>query len=146
MGVQAVAPHSMTAATHSADASAAPLWFLVIDTDPVHRMVIGKVGEKAGYKVTTASSVQEAAEKMAQRAFDCISLDLTLGAPEILSRIARSTGDILLMLVNSAAAAVREEAVDSARDFRLTVVELPKPVDLATLRTRLTGHAAIARS
>jgi hypothetical protein len=83
---------------------------------------------------------------MAQRHYDCISLERTLGTPDVLLGIARSNGDVLLMVVSAAAARVREEKFESARDFRLKVVELPKPVDLATLRTQLTGHAAVVQA
>jgi two-component system, chemotaxis family, chemotaxis protein CheY len=127
-------------------AAAAQLYLLVVDDDPVHRMVIGKVGEKAGYAVATASSVDEAAEKMAGRQFDCISLDLSLGGPQVLNNIARSNGDVLLLVVNRSAAQMREETIESARDLRLKVVELPKPVDLASLRSKLTDHAALPRA
>ena len=125
------------------------LCFLVVDNDPVHRMVIGKVGEKAGYAVTTAATADDAATKLAHAKFDCISLDAKLAGQhnlQVLRGVARSHGDVLLIVVNSAAECVREEMIDSARDLRLTVVELPKPIDLATLRTKLAGHAAIAQA
>jgi two-component system, chemotaxis family, chemotaxis protein CheY len=130
-------------------AAAHRLCFLVVDKDPLHRMVIGKVGEKAGYAVTTAATADDAATKLAHSKFDCISLDATLAGQhdsQVLRGIARSNGDVMLIVVNSAAECVREETIDSARDLRLTVVELPRPVDLATLRTKLAGHAAIAQA
>ena len=142
MDVQA-ASRASSSAPRDVAAEPARLYLLVVDDDPVHRMVIGKVGEKAGYAVATASSVDEAAEKMAARQFDCVSLDLSLGGPEVLNNIARSAGDVLLLVVNKSAAQMREETIESQRDLRLKVVELPKPVDLASLRSRLTDLAAL---
>jgi CheY-like chemotaxis protein len=123
------------------------LSFLVIDDDPVHRMVIGKVGEKAGYAVTTAATVEDAAMKISEQKFHCISLDIGLNGQsgnQVLRGLARSNGDVLLIVCSSAAAQVREETISTARNLRLKVLELPKPVDLAALRTKLVSHAAIA--
>jgi CheY-like chemotaxis protein len=120
---------------------------LIIDDDPVHRMVIGKVGEKAGYTVTTAGTVEDAAMKISEQRYHCISLDIALNGQsgnQVLRGIARSNGDVLLLVVSSAAAEIREETVESARNLRLKVMEIPKPVDLAALRTRLVSHAALA--
>jgi len=124
------------------------LRLLVIDDDPVHRMVIGKVGEKAGYKVSTAGTVEDAAMQISEQKFHCISLDIALNGQsgaQVLRGIARSNGDVLLFVCSSAAAEIREETISSARNLRLKVMEIPKPVDLAALRTTLVSHASIAR-
>jgi CheY-like chemotaxis protein len=134
--------------TEAPDA-APPLALLIIDDDPVHRMVIGKVGEKAGFAVTTAGTVEDAAMKISEQKYHCISLDIALNGHsgnQVLRGIARSNGDVLLLVVSSAAAEVREETVESARNLRLKVIEIPKPVDLPQLRTWLVKHAALARA
>jgi CheY-like chemotaxis protein len=142
-------PKAPTDEAPEAAPDAAPaLALLIIDDDPVHRMVIGKVGEKAGYAVTTAGTVEDAAMKIGEQKYHCISLDIALNGHsgnQVLRGIARSNGDVLLLVVSSAAAEVREETVENARDLRLRVIEIPKPVDLAQLRTRLVSHAALAR-
>jgi two-component system, chemotaxis family, chemotaxis protein CheY len=132
----------------TAPTAAAPPSFLVIDDDPVHRMVMGKVGEKAGYVVTTAGTVEDAAMKISEQKYHCISLDIALhgqSGNQVLRGIARSNGDVLLLVVSSAAAEVREETVESARNLRLKVMEIPKPVDLAALRRELVSHATLAK-
>jgi CheY-like chemotaxis protein len=151
MSPRAAAAKSAPPKAPSAEApnAAPPLALLIIDDDPVHRMVIGKVGEKAGYAVTTAGTVEDAAMKIGEQKYHCISLDIALNGHsgnQVLRGIARSNGDVLLLVVSSAAAEVREETVENARDLRLKVLELPKPVDLAQLRTRLVSHAALARA
>jgi len=116
------------------------LSLLVIDDDPVHRMVIGKVGEKAGYVLTTASSVEDAIGKLAQQKFDCVSLDLSLGGQSgqlLLDSIARNNKHALLIIISGAAAQVREATLASAHDLHINVIEAPKPVDLIALRAKL---------
>lgn len=51
---------------------------LVIDDDPVQRMLIAGAAGKAGYTVTEASSCAEGIALLGQRCFDCITLDLLL--------------------------------------------------------------------
>ena len=121
---------------------------LVIDDDPVHRMVIGKVGDKAGYSITSASSADEAMAKIKQQKYDCISLDLSLGGingATLLNDIAEHNRDAMLIVISGATAATREDTLVHALKLRLNVVEAPKPVDLADLRGKLQLHAAINR-
>jgi len=121
---------------------------LVIDDDPVHRMVIGKVGDKAGYSITSASSADEAITKIKQQKYDCISLDLSLGGingATLLNDIAEHNRDAMLIVISGATAATREDTLVHALKLRLNVVEAPKPVDLADLRGKLQLHAAINR-
>jgi CheY-like chemotaxis protein len=147
MGSKAVRLAPSKAPPREVAVAAPSLSFLVIDDDPVHRMVIGKVGEKAGYAVTTAGTVEDAAMKISETKFHCISLDIALNGQsgnQVLRGIARSNGDVLLIVCSSAAAQVREETIETARNLRLKVMQLPKPVDLAALRTKLVSHATIA--
>jgi CheY-like chemotaxis protein len=125
------------------------LSLLVIDDDPVHRMVIGKVGQKAGYVLTTSGSVDDAIAKLAGHKFDCISLDLSLGDQSgglLLGSIAQNNPDALLIVISGAAAEVREATLSAAHDLRLNVIEAPKPVDLTELRRRLDERIAAARA
>lgn len=121
--------------------------FLVVDDDTVHRMVLGKVGEKAGYALTTAASIDEATKKLKAQKFDCITLDLSLGGEngaQVLNSIAEHNAQALVIIVSGAAAAIREDALKLAATLKLNAVEAPKPVDLVTLRSRLAqlaGHA-----
>jgi CheY-like chemotaxis protein len=121
---------------------------LVIDDDPVHRMVIGKVGDKAGYAITPAASAEEAILKIRQQKYDCISLDLSLGGTNgatLLNDIAEYNRDAMLIVISGASASAREDTLVHALKLRLNVIEAPKPVDLADLRGKLQLHAAINR-
>lgn len=120
---------------------------LVIDDDPVHRMVIGKVGQKAGYRLTTSGSVEEAMAKLAEQKFDCISLDLSLGGQSgqlLLDSIAQNNKDALLIIISGAAPELREATLASARGQNLNVIDAPKPVDLVSLRRSLDEGIAAA--
>ena len=120
---------------------------LVIDDDPVQRMTMGKVGSKAGYAVTFAVSVEDAAQALAQQKFDFVTLDLLLGGQNgimVLGEIAKTNPDALVVIVSGASAAVRESTMSLTVNFRLNAVELPKPVDLSQLRLLLKSHPLAA--
>jgi CheY-like chemotaxis protein len=124
-----------------------PLRLLVIDDDQVQRIVLGKVGGKVGYAVTTVATVEEAIREIEQQHFDCIVLDLLLNGQNgmlMLGEIAKSNSDALLVVISGASAAVREQTLKLANHYNLDVVDLPKPVDLAALRTLLTANLNIA--
>jgi DNA-binding NtrC family response regulator len=124
------------------------LSFLVIDDDQAQRMVLGKVGSKAGYAVTAVATVEDAIREIEQQKFHCIVLDLFLKGQNgmlMLGEIARLNSDALLIIISGASSAVREETLKLATHFDLDVVDLPKPVDLGALRTLLKTHLDIAQ-
>ena len=113
---------------------------LVIDDDPVHQMVIGKIADKAGYAVTTTSSVEDAKVKMESSKFDCISLDLSLGGrsgSSLLAMMAASHPNAQIIIISGATAEMREETLKLATSLHLKTLEIPKPVDLGLLRSKL---------
>lgn len=121
---------------------------LVIDDDGFQRTVLGKVASKAGYAVTTAATVEEAMTAIEQQRFDCIVLDLMLNGQHgmlMLGQIAKFCRDALLIIISGASDAVREQTRTLAAHQNLDVVDLPKPVDLAVLRTLLTTDLKVAQ-
>jgi two-component system chemotaxis response regulator CheY len=121
---------------------------LVIDDDGFQRTVLGKVGSKAGYAVTTVATVEEAIKEIEQRHFDCIVLDLLLNGQNgilMLGEIAKFNSGALLIVISGASEAVREQTLALATHQNLDVVDLPKPVDLAVLRTLLTTDLRVAQ-
>jgi two-component system, chemotaxis family, chemotaxis protein CheY len=93
---------------------------LVVDDDNLHRMIICRVAAKAGFLPAGAASYDEAAKLAQETAFDCITLDLSLGnhaGSEMLHH---------LSLLGSTAPIER---------LNLDIWEcIPKPVDLVMLR------------
>jgi CheY-like chemotaxis protein len=116
--------------------------FLVIDDDPVHRMVICKVGEKLGYAVSVAGCVTEAAPLIEQCKFRCISLDLSLAGQSgsaLLGHVSTFNPEALLIVISGASTDTREETLALARSLHIDVAEIPKPANLGTLRNMLMG-------
>jgi len=125
-----------------------PPALLVIDDDPVQRTILCKVGNKAGHAVTAVATVEEAIREIERQHFDCIVLDLMLNGQNgmlMLGEIAKSNSDALLIIISGASEAVREETIALATHNHLDVVDLPKPVDLAVLRTLLTSDLRVAQ-
>ena len=121
---------------------------LVIDDDGVQRTVLGKVGSKAGYAVTTVATVEEAINEVERQQFDCIVLDLLLNGQNgmlMLGEIAKFNRDALLIIISGASEAVREQTRALATHQNLDVVDLPKPVDRTVLRTLLTTDLRVAQ-
>ena len=120
---------------------------LIIDDDKVQQIVLGKIGGKAGYLVTIAGSVEQAIKEIENQPFECIILDLLLNGQNgilILGEIAARSSKTLLIVISGASAAVREQTLRLAAHHQLDAVELPKPVDLAALRTLLkTGFDVV---
>ena len=120
----------------------------MVQKSPV-RSVLGKVGERAGYTLTTAGSVEDAARKISSSKFDCISLDLALGGEsgaQVLSSIAEHNRSALLIVISGAAPEVREETLRHAKSLNLNVIESPKPVDLISLRIRLSALSTVPKA
>ena len=125
-----------------------PLRLLIIDDDGVQRTVLGKVGSKAGYVVTTVATMEEAITAIQGQRFDCIVLDLLLNGQNgmlMLGEIARHNGGALLIIISGASEAVREQTRALAAHQNLDAVDLPKPVDLSVLRTLLTTDLRVAQ-
>ena len=124
------------------------LAFLVVDDDPVQRLVIAKVGSKAGYAVTTAATLEDAAREIRQQQFDCITLDLLLGGENgmvMLVEIAKHNPDAMVIVISGASPAVREATLQIAADLHLHSAELPKPVNFSALRVLLSERKAERR-
>jgi CheY-like chemotaxis protein len=130
------------------DGATTRLTLLVIDDDGVQRTVLGKVGSKAGYSVTTVATVEEAIKEIQGQRFDCIVLDLLLNGQNgmlMLGEIAKHNSDALLIIISGASEAVREQTRALAAHQNLDAIDLPKPVDLSVLRTLLTTDLRVAQ-
>jgi DNA-binding response OmpR family regulator len=111
---------------------------LVIDDDNLHRMIICRVAAKAGYLPAGAASYDEAAKLAQETAFDCITLDLSLGnhaGSEMLHHLSILGYTAPIIVVTGCDDATCQETVKLAGQLNLDVWEcIPKPVDLVMLR------------
>jgi DNA-binding response OmpR family regulator len=127
---------------HDADFEVSPSrHLLVIDDDLLHRMIVCRAAAKAGYVPAGAASYEEAATLAQAHAFDCITLDLSLGqhaGVEMLRYLSVIGCKAPIVIVSGSDVATCRETLDLARSLKLNVQEpVPKPIDLAMLRYSL---------
>lgn len=114
---------------------------LVIDDENLHRMIICRAAAKAGYLPAGAASYDEAVQLAQETAFDCITLDLSLGehaGVEMLRHLWVVGCKAPIIIVSGCDDATCNETTKMAESLKLNVWEtIPKPVNLATLRASL---------
>jgi two-component system chemotaxis response regulator CheY len=118
-------------------AAAQPPQLLVIDDDGTHRMLICLLARKLGYGTTEAGTIEEAAELIASRTFDCMTLDLRMGSQhgtELLEVMHEKQPTVPVIVVSSADDEERWEVLRLATLFGMRITEMPKPLDLNRLR------------
>lgn len=126
---------------HATTARAALPRLLVIDDDNLHRMIICRAAAKAGYLPAGAASYDEAVKLAQETAFDCITLDLSLGehaGVELLRHLWVVGCKAPIIIISGCDDATCSESARVAESLKLNVWEaIPKPVNLATLRSSL---------
>jgi DNA-binding response OmpR family regulator len=118
-------------------ASALPR-LLVIDDDYLHRKIICRVASKAGYAPAGAATYDEAVKLALETAFDCISLDLSLGQHggiEMLQYLRGIGCKAPIVIISGCDEATFRETQKAAKSLNLNIWEsISKPVDLDMLR------------
>jgi DNA-binding response OmpR family regulator len=126
---------------------------LVIDDDYLHRKIICRVASKAGYAPAGAATYDEAARLALESAFDCISLDLSLGQHggiEMLHYLRGIGCKAPIVIISGCDEATFRETLKVAKSLNLDIREsVSKPVDLEMLkysfeRIRTQHHVAAA--
>jgi CheY-like chemotaxis protein len=101
-------------------------------------MMICRVAANAGCVPAGASTYEEAAKLLQKGVFDCITLDLSLGArdgDEVLRHLAARSSNTHVIIVSGCDDNRRQESVALAKSLGLNVREsIAKPVDLVVLR------------
>jgi CheY-like chemotaxis protein len=123
----------------SADPASAPTQprLLVIDDDVTHRMVISRLAQKLGYATVEASTIDEAAELISTQHFDCMTLDLRMGAQygtELFEIMNEKQANVPVIVISSADDDERWEVLRVATLYGIRVTEVPKPLEPARLR------------
>jgi two-component system, chemotaxis family, chemotaxis protein CheY len=110
---------------------------LVIDGDNLHRMVICRAAAKAGYLPAGAANYDEAVKLIKGGAFDCVTLDLSLGerAGVEMLRYFRDIGyKVPVIIIGGGDDATCSESKEVAESLELNVWEsIAKPVDISVL-------------
>jgi two-component system, chemotaxis family, chemotaxis protein CheY len=127
-----------TDAAQASQSEAALPRLLVIDDDYLHRKIICRVAAKAGYAPAGAGTYEEAAKLALETAFDCISLDLSLGqhgGTEMLEYLRGIGCKAPIVIISGCDPATVHETLRAAKALNLDVREsVAKPVDLDMLR------------
>ena len=114
---------------------------LVIDRDNLHRMIICRAADKAGYIPAGAANLAEATRLVQSTAFDCITLDLSFGreaACDFLNRLDAIACKSKILLVGNRDAADCRETLRVATSLSLDVQDpVAKPLDVGMLRYAL---------
>lgn len=123
---------------------------LVIEDDIVHGAVIRLVAEKVGYSVTVATSIPRAVERLQVGAYDCITVDLSMGelsGLEALQALGMLNYEKPIVIISGAADDQCEEAVAVGKSFNLNVLPpVSKPVEFGALRDVLVAIRAQSTS
>jgi two-component system, chemotaxis family, chemotaxis protein CheY len=126
---------------HASAPRTVPPRLLVIDDDNLHRMIICRAAAKAGYLPAGAATYDEAVKLAQETAFDCITLDLSLGeraGVDMLRHLWVIGCKAPVIIISGCDNETCNESAKVAESLKLNVWEsIPKPVNLATLRASL---------
>ena len=111
---------------------------LVVEDDTLHRMMICRVAANAGYMPAGAATCDEAVKLLQKNEFDCLTLDLSLGAHdgnELLLHLSATGCNAQIIIGSGSDDDRRLASVMLAKSLGLNVwVSIAKPVDLVVLR------------
>jgi DNA-binding response OmpR family regulator len=118
-----------------------PPRLLVVDDDHLHCMIICRTATKAGFAPVGAGSYEEAVQLVQDTAFDCITLDLSLGGHagiEMLRHLWVLGCKAPIIIVSGCDDSTCRETVRIGKSLNLKILDpVPKPVDLEMLRYSL---------
>ncbi len=125
----------------AADAARLAPRLLVIDDDDLHCTIICRVATRAGFAPVGAATYEAAAKLAQETTFDCITLDLSLGAHagvEMLRHLWVLGCKAPIIIVSGCNHAMCRETVRIGKSLNLKILDpVPKPVDLEMLRYSL---------
>ncbi|MHB2167935.1 EAL domain-containing response regulator [Alsobacter sp. R-9] len=120
---------------------------LVVDDDRMQRMLIAETAKRCGYSVALAASLGEAVEKLSERRFTTLVLDLSLGdhdGVEVIRHLAGTSQRPTVLVISGFDERIRDAAVRLARGVGLgTLGTLHKPLSLGALRQHLIDAATM---
>jgi len=134
--VDCMSPSRVDDGTTTRAREAAPQ-VLVIDDDPTHRTLIVRLAQKLGYGTVEAGTVVQAVDLITTRQFDCMTLDLNMGAQygaELLGIMNSRQPNIPVIVISSAGDDERWDVLRTASLYGIRITEVPKPLDVGMLR------------
>jgi len=141
-----LAASSQADMAHTGAARPATPRLLVIDDDNLHRMIICRAAAKAGYLPAGAATYEEAVKLAQETAFDCITLDLSLGdraGVDMLRHLWVIGCKAPVIIISGCDDQTCNDSAKVAESLKLNVWDsISKPVNLATLRESLESLKA----
>jgi len=113
---------------------------LVVDDDPINRMLLSKSLEQQGHRVMTAENGLEALAALQAQPFDVVLLDVLMPEPDGYEVLARLKQDPRLRHVPVIMVSALEDIQCVVRCIEMGAEDyLPKPFDPVLLRARVNG-------
>jgi two-component system cell cycle response regulator len=120
--------------------STAPASVLVVDDDPMNRMLLTRDLEREGHRVATAEDGVRALEALAAEPFDIVLLDVLMPVLDGYDTLARIERDEKLRHVPVIMVSALEDIESVVRCIEMGAADyLPKPFDPVLLRARING-------
>jgi len=110
---------------------------LVVDDVITQRTIICRIGAQCGFDVVGAATLREAKQLIQERKFDCITIDLGLGAESgegLIDELWDLSSLISVIVISGAAENIVRAAADKAQSLGFDAHFLMKPLELAKLR------------
>lgn len=117
---------------------------LVVDKEPIQRVIVARCVEMLGWKADTAANLDEATDKFSTRPHDVVVIDLDLGLRDctrLLRCLRYGHADPSVIFILGTAPGAHAEAPGTARDLGLRVAgTLSRPIDPYRLHALLLSN------
>jgi CheY-like chemotaxis protein len=118
----------------------APASILVVDDDPINRMLLSRDLKRQGHRVSTAGDGGRALEALRAEPFDVVLLDVLMPELDGYETLARIERDEKLRHVPVIMVSALEDIESVVRCIEMGAADyLPKPFDPVLLRARING-------
>ncbi|MGA2489362.1 MAG: response regulator [Anaerolineales bacterium] len=119
---------------------------LVVDDDPLNRLVLSTNLQEQGYEVATAENGFQALERLGSQAFDVVLLDLIMPELDGFQVLEKMKGDSRQREIPVIVISALDEMESILRCIEMGATDyLPKPFDAGLLRARLNASLADKR-
>jgi len=116
---------------------------LVVDDDDVERTIICRSGFQSGFDVDAAATLQKAKQLVCERKFDCVTIDLGLGAEcglMLLQTLSEQSRLIPVIVISGACQKMLEMTAEMAQLLGFDSHIMSKPLNLIELHDVLDGN------
>ncbi len=110
---------------------------LVVDDDIVQRTIICRIGRQTGFDAVGAATLQEAEQFVRERKFDCVSIDLGLGADcgaTLLGNLSEQAKFVSIIVISGADQKTLQTTAEYAQSLGFDPHVMTKPLNLVELR------------